>query len=149
MPVIYCSTLLNDRSVLAATAIDAGSTLGGFLSVLSSTGTLASLRLGYPAASVSGPTITFSAPQSDPDATGGTGVPSEVQFLTSGGLSIITGLSVGQSGSVDVTIVSTQILPHHVVRMTSFTIDEYPSRHMVTETGDYMVTESGVQMVTE
>lgn len=111
MGVIYASAVRTSRMTDVLTAIDVGS--AGSLEIgTTAMGTvLATIALAHPSGSVSGDVLTFTMPQSDTSADN-SGTAAAARIKDSSGNVIVSGLTVGTSGSninlVTVTIVATQ-----------------------------------------
>lgn len=81
---------------------------------------LATITLADPCGSVSGTTLTFTMPQSDTSADA-TGTAAEARIMTGGGVSKITGLTVGTSGT-DIILDSVSITATQTVTINSASI---------------------------
>lgn len=120
MPVIYTNAVKDAR--LQAVVSQIGST--GVLEI-GSTGMatiLATINLGNPAGTATGGVLTFSGfPRSDSSAdNSGTAAAARIR-TASGGTDIITGLTVGLSGT-DIVLDSVNITQGQTVTINSFTI---------------------------
>lgn len=118
MAVTYSTTLKNTRLDAVTTAIGAtGKLLIGTAGMAS---TLATISLANPAApGASGGVLTFTMPQSDTSADN-TGTAAAAK-ITDGTNDIITGLTVGTSGT-DIVLNSTSITAGQNVTINSATI---------------------------
>lgn len=99
MGVVYRASLRTTRMTSVVTDIDSGVGAGtleigsaGFASVLSI------VTLADPCGSVSGDVLTFTMPQSDASIDN-TGTAAEARIKESGGTVIVSGLTVGTSGT--------------------------------------------------
>lgn len=128
MPVTYSAAAKTARMTAVRDQIDAGGAAGR-LEILNSGGTvLATIALGYSGASTgavsgSGPVVLTLAgfPRSDTSADA-TGTASAARIRTSAGADVITGLTVGLSGSgADVILDSTSITAGQTVTINSAT----------------------------
>jgi hypothetical protein len=118
MGVIYASALRTTRMNDVKTAIDAGSGPGTLEIGTTAMGTvLAVLTLSDPCGTVSGDTLTFSAITQDSSADN-TGTAAAARIKDSTGAIVISGLTVGTSGT-DIILSSTAITSGQVVPMTS------------------------------
>lgn len=125
MAVTYSSTAKDARMTAVRDAIDAGGAAGkieictaGYASVL------ATITLGYSGAStgtVSGGVLTLAGfPRSDTSADN-TGTAAVARIRTSASADVVTGLTVGTSGS-DINLDSTSITTGQTVTLSSATI---------------------------
>lgn len=119
MAVTYTTALKNTRLDAVTTAIGASGKLE-----IGTTGmgtVLATISLGNPAATSSGGVLTFSGfPRSDTSADA-TGTAAEARIRTGANADVVTGLTVGTSGT-DIVIDSTSITSGQNVTTTSATI---------------------------
>lgn len=121
MSVAYNTTVKNARLQVVADAIDQGS--GAGVLQIGTTGmasVLASITLADPCGSVTGGVLTFDMPQSDTSADN-TGTAAAARIRDSDGTDIVTGLTVGTSGS-DINLDSTSITAGQTVTINSATI---------------------------
>lgn len=119
MAVTYTTAVKNARLDAVTTAI--GTT--GVLQIgTTGMGTvLATISLANPAApAASGAVLTFTMPKSDTSADA-TGTAAAARIRTGGGTDIVTGLTVGTSGS-DINLDSTSITAGQTVTINSATI---------------------------
>jgi hypothetical protein len=112
MGVVYASALRTTRMNDVKTAIDAGSGAGTLEIGTTAMGTvLAIITLTDPCGSVSGDVLTFTMPHSDTSADA-TGTAAAARIKDSDGNVIVSGLTVGTSGTNivldDVALVATQ-----------------------------------------
>ncbi|MEN9396141.1 MAG: hypothetical protein RLZ81_671 [Pseudomonadota bacterium] len=119
MAVTYTTALKNTRLDAVVTAIGASGKLE-----IGTTGmgtVLATITLGATAGTTSGGVLTFSGfPKSDSSADA-TGTAAAARIRTSANADVVTGLTVGTSGT-DVTLDSTSITSGQVVTINSATI---------------------------
>lgn len=121
MAVTYAANAKNERMNGVKTAIDAGGAAGKLEIGTTAMGSvLATIVLDYPTPSASGGTLTlFSSAKTDTaDATGTAGA---ARIRTSANADVITGLSVGTSGS-DINLDSTSITSGQTVQINSAAI---------------------------
>jgi hypothetical protein len=119
--VVYNTTLKNARLQLVVTAIDAGSGAGTLEIGTAGMGTvLAAITLSDPCGSVSGGVLTFTVPVSD-NAANASGTAAEARIKDSDGNVVVSGLTVGTSGT-NVVLNSTDISINQQVTITSATI---------------------------
>lgn len=125
MAVIYSTAAKNARLNAVAATIDAGSGAGYIQIGTTAMGTvLATIALADPcAASASGGVLTFSGfPRSDTSADA-TGTAAAARIRDSDGNDVITGLTVGASGSgADIILDTTAIDAGEIVTLNSATI---------------------------
>lgn len=125
MSVTYTTAVKNARMTAVRDQMDGGGAAGrleicsaGYASIL------ATITLGYSGAStgtVSGDTLTLAGfPRSDSSADN-TGTAAVARIRTSAGTDVITGLTVGTSGS-DINLDSTSIVAGQTVTINSATI---------------------------
>jgi len=121
MGVIYASGLRTTRMEAVKTAIDAGSGAGKLKIYTSGGGTLlATLTLSDPCGTVSGDVLTLSAITSDTSADA-TGTAAEAKITTSADADVVTGLTVGTSGT-NIVLNTVSIVAGATVAMTSGTL---------------------------
>lgn len=132
MSVVYSSTLKNNRLQLVADLIagktaaastgtaTAGSLIIGTSSLVGGTGVLATITLGTTPGTVSGGVLTISGVPLSATASA-TGTAAKAELRDNSGNVIVSGLTVGTSGS-DITISSTSITSGQTVQVTSGTI---------------------------
>lgn len=123
MAIVYTTAVKNARLDAVTAQIDAGA--GAGVLQIGTTGMasiLAEITLNDPsAASASGGVLTFSGfPKSDTSANN-TGTAAEARIRDSNGVDIITGLTVGTTGS-DINLDSVSITSGQTVTITSATI---------------------------
>jgi hypothetical protein len=122
MAIIYTTAVKNARMSAVVTQIDAGA--GAGVLQIGTTGMasiLAEITLADPSGTVTGGVLTFSSfPRSDTSANN-TGTAAAARVRDSNGVDIITGLTVGTSGS-DINLDSTSITSGQTVTITSATI---------------------------
>jgi len=120
MSVTYTTAVKNARLDAVVTAIGSAGVLEIGTTGMSSV--LATIALGNPAGTTSGGVLTFSGfPRSDTSADA-TGTAAAARIRTaSGGTDIITGLTVGTSGS-DINLDSVSITTGQTVTINSATI---------------------------
>lgn len=132
MAVVYTTTLKNNRMQLVADLIasktaasSTGTALAGTLVIGTSalsgaTGVLASVPLSATPGTVSSGVLTLSGVPLQATATG-TGTAALAEFRNNAGTTIVSGLTVGTSGT-DIIINSTSISTGQAVQVTSGTI---------------------------
>lgn len=125
MAVTYSATVKTNRMTAVRDAIDAGGAAGKL--EIGTTGmatVLATITLGYSGATtgtVSGSVLTLAGfPRSDTSADA-TGTAAEARIRTSANADVITGLTVGTSGS-DINLDSTSITTGQTVTINSASI---------------------------
>jgi hypothetical protein len=122
MAIIYTTAVKNARMSAVVTQIDAGA--GAGVLQIGTTGMasiLAEITLADPCGTVSGGVLTFSSfPRSDTSANN-TGTAAAARVRDSNGVDIITGLTVGTTGS-DINLDSVSITAGQTVTITSATI---------------------------
>ncbi len=122
MAIIYTTAVKNARMSAVVTQIDAGA--GAGVLQIGTTGMasiLAEITLADPSGTVTGGVLTFSSfPRSDTSANN-TGTAAAARIRDSNGVDIITGLSVGTTGS-DINLDSVSITAGQTVTITSATI---------------------------
>jgi hypothetical protein len=124
MAVIYSTDAKNARLTGVVNTIDAGSGPGVLQIGTSAMGTvLAEITLADPSGTVSGGVLTFSGfPRSDSSANA-TGVAAAARIRDSNGNDVITGLTVGMTGSgADIILETTNIDTGEIVTLNSATI---------------------------
>lgn len=121
MAVIYNNDVKNSRLTVVVTAIDSGPSAGILEIGTAGMGTvLASIPLSDPCGTVLNGVLTFSAPRSDTSADN-TGTAAEARIKNSTGTIIISGLTVGTSGS-NINMTSVGITTGDTVTINSATI---------------------------
>lgn len=121
MGVIYAAALRTTRMNDVKTAIDAGSGPGTLeIGTTGMASVLAVLTFSDPCGTVSGDTLTFSAITQDSSADA-TGTAAAARIKDSNGNIVVSGLTVGTSGT-DIILSSTAITAGQVVPMTSAAI---------------------------
>jgi hypothetical protein len=132
MSVTYAATLKTNRMQLVADLIasktaasSTGTATAGFLVIGTSalsgaTGVLATITLSATPGTVSGSVFTLSGTPLSATATG-TGTAALAEFRNTAGTVIVSGLTVGTSGT-DITINATAISTGQTVQITSGTI---------------------------
>jgi hypothetical protein len=122
MAIVYTTAVKNARMSAVVTQIDAGA--GAGVLQIGTTGMasiLAEITLADPSGTVTGGVLTFSSfPRSDTSANN-TGTAAAARVRDSNGVDIITGLTVGTSGS-DINLDSVSITAGQTVTITSATI---------------------------
>lgn len=120
MAVIYASGLRTTRMTAVRDAIDAGSGAGKIKIFTSGDVLLATLTCSDPCGSVSGDVLTFSAITSDTSADA-TGTAAKASITTSADADVVTGLTVGTSGS-NINLNTVSIVSGATVSMSSGTL---------------------------
>lgn len=134
MPCNYNTAAKNDRlsiALLAASitpaagsSVDAGPSFGqlviGTSALFGATGVLATITLQKPSFSIASGVATLNGVPLTTSATG-TGTAAKAELRDSNGTAIVTGLTVGTSGT-DITLNSTSISTGETVTITSGTI---------------------------
>lgn len=121
MAIDYSTTVKNSRLTVVRDAIDAGSAAGRLEIGTTGMGTvLATISLADPCGTVSAGVLTFTTPVSDTNADA-TGTAAAARIKDSNGATIISGLTVGTSGS-DINLSSLGITAGDTVSITSATI---------------------------
>lgn len=118
MAVTYSTTVKSSRMTVVKDAIDAGA--GNGILVIGTTGlssTLVSITLAKPSATISSGVLTFSGLPKSGTATG-TGTAAEAKITDSAGTTIVSGLTVGTSGT-DIIIDSTSITTGQTVNFNA------------------------------
>lgn len=121
MAITYSTATKTARMQAVADRIDLGA--GAGVLKIGTTGmgtTLASIALSDPCGTVSGLVLTFTTPRSNTSADA-TGTAAEARIEDSTGTAVITGLTVGTSGT-DIVLDSTSITTGQTVTITSATI---------------------------
>ena len=122
MAIVYTTAVKNARMSAVVNQIDAGA--GAGVLQIGTTGMasiLAEITLADPSGTVSGGVLTFSSfPRSDTSANN-TGTAAAARIRDSNGVDIITGLSVGTTGS-DINLDSVSITAGQTVTITSAAI---------------------------
>jgi len=122
MAVTYASDVKNDRMTAVLNQIDAGGAAATLSIGTAGMGTvLADIVLAYPCGTVSGGVLTFSSfPRSDTSANA-TGTAAAARIRDSAGNDVVTGLTVGTSGT-DIILDSTSISITQTVTLNSASI---------------------------
>jgi hypothetical protein len=121
MAVTYTTAVKQARMTAVATAIDAGSGAGKLeIGTTGMASVLATIPLADPCGTASGAVLTFTTPRSDTDADN-TGTAAEARIRDSDSTDIITGLTVGTSGT-DIILDSVSITSGQTVTITSATV---------------------------
>lgn len=121
MPVVYSNTVKDARMQAVITALGSGAVLVIGTSTLSgSTGVLATVTLANPAFTTSNGVMTMGGLPRTATASA-TGTAAKAELRTSGGVTIISGLTVGTSGT-DVVINATAVSTGQTVQVTVGTI---------------------------
>ena len=122
MAVVYAAALKTTRMTAVVTAIDAGSGPGKLeIGSAGMASILATITLGDPSATVSGAVLTFSGmPRSD-TAADNTGTAAAARIRTSADVDVVTGLTVGTSGT-DIVLDSVSITAGQTVTINSATL---------------------------
>ena len=132
MAVTYSTTLKNNRLQLVTDLVDgktaaastgsavAGSLVIGTSTLSGATGVLATIALPTPSATVSAGVMTLAGTPLSATASA-SGTAAKAEFRTNGGTVIVTGLSVGTSGS-DINLNSVTISSGQTVTVSSGTI---------------------------
>jgi hypothetical protein len=125
MAVNYSTTVKTNRMTAVRDSIDAGGAAGKLeIGTTGMASGLATLTLGYSGAStgtVSGSVLTLAGfPRSDTSADA-TGTAAEARIRTSANADVVTGLTVGTTGS-DINLDSTSITLGQTVTINSATI---------------------------
>lgn len=124
MAVIYSTAAKNARLTGVVNTIDAGSGAGVLqIGTAAMASVLAEITLADPSGTVSGGVLTFSGfPRSDSSANA-TGVAAAARIRDSNGNDVITGLTVGVTGSgADIILDTTNIDAGEIVTLNSATI---------------------------
>jgi hypothetical protein len=121
MAVTYTTTLKSTRMTAVLTAIDAGSGAGKLEIGTSAMGAvLATITLADPAGSVTNGVLTLTMPKSDTSADG-SGTAAAARIRDSDNNDVVTGLTVGTSGT-DIVLDSTSITAGQTVTISSAAI---------------------------
>lgn len=121
MAVVYSNTLKDARMQAVVTALGSGAVLVLGTSALSgATGVLATIALNSPSFTVLNGVLTLSGVPLEDDATG-TGTVAKAELRASGGAVVLSGLTVGTSGT-DVLINATAISTGQTIQVTLGTI---------------------------
>lgn len=122
MAVTYATSVKTARMQAVADAIDAGAGAGTLeIGTAGMAAVLATIQLVEPCGTVSGAVLTLDF---DPDISAtasGTGTAAAAQIKDGGGTAIITGLTVGTSGT-DIVLDSTSITSGQTVTITAGTL---------------------------
>ena len=122
MPAIYNQTLRTTRMTAVRDAIDGGT--GAGVMQIGTTGmavVLAEIVLGDPCGTVSGNVLTLTGmPRSD-TAANATGTPAAARIRDSAGVDVVTGLTVGTTGT-DVILDAASITLGQQVQINSATL---------------------------
>lgn len=124
MSVIYATTLKNTRMTDVVTAIDnggAGSLLFGTSGGFSGDDLLATITFDSTCGTVSGGVLTFSSTPLVDSSAANTGTAAEAEVQDGTSTNVITGLTVGTSGS-DINLSSTSIVSGQSLTITSASI---------------------------
>lgn len=121
MALTYSAATKTARMQAVADQIDAGAAAGTLQIGTAGMGTvLATITLADPCGTVSGSVLTLTMPESDTSADA-TGTAAAARVRDSNGNDVITGLSVGTSGS-DINLDSVSITAGQTVTLSSATI---------------------------
>jgi len=124
MSVVYNNTVKDARLQVVADAIDAGAGAGvlviGTSALSGATGVLAEIPLDDPCGVVSGQVLTLSGTPLSATASG-TGTAAKAELRDSDDNVIVSGLTVGTSGT-DIVVNSTSITTGQTVQITAGTI---------------------------
>ena len=121
MAVTYSATLKSTRMTAVRDAIDGGSGPGTLeIGTTGMASILAALTLADPCGTISSGVLTFTVPFSDASADA-TGTAAAARVKDSSGHIVISGLTVGTSGT-DVVLTSTSITSGQAVTITSASI---------------------------
>lgn len=126
MAVNYNTNVKNSRMTAVRDAIDAGTGAGVLqIGTAGMATVLAEITLGDPSGSVAAGVLTFSGfPRSD-TAANASGTAAAARVRDSNAVDIITGLTVGTSGT-DIVLDTTTITAGQQVQINSFTITHAP-----------------------
>lgn len=121
MAVTYTTAVKQARMTAVATAIDAGSAAGYIeIGTTGMASVLATIPLTDPCGSASGAVLTLTMPHSDTSADN-SGTAAAARIRNSNNTDIITGLTVGTTGS-DINLDSVSITAGQTVTLTAATI---------------------------
>lgn len=122
MAVTYASDVKNDRMTAVLNQIDAGGAAATLqIGTAGMATVLADIVLAYPCGTVAGGVLTFSSfPRSDTSANA-TGTAAAARIRDSAGNDVVTGLTVGTSGT-DIVLDSTAISITQTVTLNSASI---------------------------
>lgn len=121
MGVIYLASLRTTRMQAVADAIDAGAAAGTLeIGTAAMASVLATITLSDPCGSVSGDVLTLTFPHSDTSADN-TGTAAAARIKDSNGNVVVSGLTVGTSGT-NVVLDNTSITAGQTVTINSGTI---------------------------
>lgn len=121
MAVTYVMSLKTTRMNAVKTAIDAGAGAGKLeIGTSAMAATLATITLADPCGSVTNNVLTLTMPQSDTSADG-TGTAAAARIRDSDNNDVVTGLTVGTSGT-DIVLDSTSITTGQTVTIQSATL---------------------------
>ena len=113
---------INSQTINAATGTgSAGKLVIGTSALSGATGVLATLPLNNPAGTVSGNTFTLTTTGVSATATN-TGTAALAELRNSSDVTVVSGLTVGSTGTPDITISATAISSGQTVTLTSGTI---------------------------
>ena len=121
MAVTYTNALKQTRMEAVIAAVDAGAGAGKLVIMTSGDAVLATLTLADPSGTATNGVLTFDV---DPDISAtatGTGTAAKAKITTSADADVVTGLTVGTSGT-DVIIDNTSITTGQTVTATTGTI---------------------------
>lgn len=118
MAVTYSATVKDNRMTQVLNAIDGGSG-AGYIEICSAAyaSVLATITLSDPCGSVSDGVLTFTMPKSDPSADA-TGTAAIARIKDSNGTIVVSGLTVGTSGT-DIVLTSVAITATDTVTLNS------------------------------
>jgi len=121
MSVTYNTTLKNTRMTDVVTAIDTGGAGSLLIGTTAMGTTLATITLANPVGTVSSGVLTFSGTPLSDSSADNTGTAAAAAIYSGGSTLIISGLSVGTSGS-DINLSSVAIVAGEPVTLTSASI---------------------------
>lgn len=122
MAVTYSAAVKTARMQVVRDAIDAGAGPGVLQIGTTAMGTvLATITLNDPSCTVSGDTLTFAGLPNEDTSADATGTAAAARIRDSDGNDVVTGLTVGTSGT-NIIIDNTSITAGQVVRFNSGTI---------------------------
>lgn len=120
MSVIYAAGLRTTRMTNVLTAIDVGTAAKLEIGTAAMALVLATITLADPAGSVTGDVLTLTMPRSD-TAADGTGTAAAARIRTSADADVVTGLTVGTSGT-NIVLDSVSITTGQTVTINSATL---------------------------